>query len=93
MFDSDEHRELFQTLCPGKLINDGEWAGPVYILTSDAELRSKTIKHIHPSRREIEWGKIMKTDFGSGHRAALYWAFSLWSGNHGRKTRAGPLTL
>lgn len=81
MFNSDEHRALFQAMCPGKLINDTEWLAPVYVLTSDAELRNKTVSHIKPSRREIKWKKIMDTDFGSGHRAALYWAFSLWAGN------------
>ena len=84
MFNSDEHRALFQAMCPGKLLTDAEWIAPVYVLTSDNELRFKAAKHIKPAHREIEWEKIMQTDFGSGHRAALYWAFALWAGNSWR---------
>lgn len=81
MFNDHAHEKTFLALCPGKLLNDTEWIGPVYILTSDPELRRKTISHIKPGRREIKWQKIFDTDFGSGHRAILYWAFSLWAGN------------
>lgn len=81
MFNDHAHEKTFLALCPGKLLNDLEWIGPVYILTSDPELRGKTISHIKPDRREIKWHKIFDTDFGSGHRAILYWAFSLWAGN------------
>jgi len=81
MFNNQEHLNSFESLCPGKLIADTEWIGPIFILTSDSELRNKTAKHIDPKRREIKWSKIFDLDFGSGHRAALYWAFSLWAGN------------
>ena len=81
MFNDQEHLNAFESLCPGKLITDSEWYSTVFSLTSDSELRNKTLKHINPKHREIKWGKIFDTDFGSGHRAALYWAFSLWAGN------------
>jgi hypothetical protein len=81
MFNDQRHRETFLNLCPDKLFTDAEWIAPVFILTSDEELRRKTVHHINPSRRSIDWDAIVSTDFGSGHRAALYWAFSLWAGN------------
>lgn len=81
MFNNQEHKTAFLSLCPGKLLNDMEWIGPVYIFTSDDELRRKTTKHIHPKKREINWDAILKTDFGSGHYSAIYWAFTLWAGN------------
>lgn len=81
MFNDQEHKSTFLDLCPGKLLTDTEWIGPVFIMTSDSELRRKTLKYIKPERREIRWSKIFDTDFGSGHRAILYWAFSLWAGN------------
>lgn len=81
MFNDQVHKTAFLSLCPGKLLNDTEWIGPVFVLTSDSELRGKTLKLINPDLREIKWRKIFDTDFGSGHRAALYWAFSLWAGN------------
>ena len=81
MFNDQTHKENFMLLCPGKLMQDAEWYAPIFILTSDYELRKKTAKHINPERREIKWEKIFDTDFGSGHYAALYWAFSLWAGN------------
>jgi len=81
MFNNQEHLDSFKSLCPGKLITDSEWYSTIFILTSDSELRSKTLKHVNQKRREIKWNKIFDTDFSSGHRAALYWSFSLWSGN------------
>lgn len=39
------------------------------------------MKHINPKKREIKWESILRTDFGSGHYAAIYWAFTLWAGN------------
>ena len=81
MFNDQSHREAYLNLCPSKLIDDVEWIGPIFIMTSDEELRRKTLNFINPDRREISWSKIFDTDFGSGHRAILYWAFSLWAGN------------
>lgn len=81
MFNNQTHKDVFLSLCPGKLLNDVEWSSTVFIFTSDDELRRKTNKHIKPQKREINWDAILATDFGSGHYSAIYWAFSLWSGN------------
>jgi hypothetical protein len=81
MFNDQEHETAFCSLCQGKLLTDQEWIAPIYIITSDAELRRKAMIHVNPKKREIKWHKIFDTDFGSGHYAALYWAFSLWAGN------------
>lgn len=89
MFNSEAHKQSFLALCPGKLITDTEWIAPVFILTSDGELRSKTINHINSKHREIDWDTIMSTDFGSGHHAAILWAFALWAGNSWRWDETG----
>jgi len=68
MFNNQEHKDV-------------EWSSPIFIFTSDEELRRKTAKHIHPKKREINWDAILKNDFGSGHYSAIYWAFTLWAGN------------
>ena len=81
MFNDQTHKEAFLKLCPGKLLNDSEWSSTVFVLTSDAELRRKATPHIKIKKREIDWDKILSTDFGSGHYSAIYWAFTLWSGN------------
>lgn len=74
------HLRAFEELTPGDLREDLEWASAVYILTTDAELRDKTIRHLKPGKRSINWNGILATDFGSGHYAAIYWAFGLWGG-------------
>lgn len=92
MFNNHDHKAAFLSLCPGKLLNDMEWVGPVFILTSDSELRRKTTKHINPKKREIKWEAMLETDFGSGHYAAIYWAFTLWAGNSWRLDDEGERT-
>ena len=79
VFLDSSHLEAFKKLVPSKLRDDIEWVPTVYVLTSDHELRSKTNRHIQPSRREIKWCRIMSADFGSGHRAAANWAYGLWA--------------
>ena len=92
MFNDQEHKTAFLSLCPGKLLNDMEWVGPIFIFTSDSELRRKTAKHIKPKKREINWDGILGTDFGSGHYAIIYWAFTLWTGNSWRWDEKGEPT-
>ncbi len=48
------------------------------ILNADEELRLKALPHVSVERREINWERIFRNDFGSGHRAALLWAKSLF---------------
>lgn len=80
IFLDKDHLQTFETLTPGKHRADKEWASTVYMLTTDIELRKKAVPHIDPIKREIHWDNILSTDFGSGHYAAIYWAFGLWSG-------------
>jgi Arc/MetJ family transcription regulator len=81
VFRSEEHKVLFEKYTPDKLRDDREWASVVYIFTSDSELQQKTLQHLYPDNHEIDWEAISDTDFGSGHYAAIHWAFALWSGN------------
>lgn len=74
------HVRAFEEATPGKLREDIEWAPTVYMLTSDAELRNKAAHHVNADKRKINWDSILATDFGSGHYAAIYWAYGLWGG-------------
>jgi len=79
-FNNSKHLERFKELTPGYLGADPEWLPVAFIISSDDELWKKCRKHINVGRREIDWMKIFKTDFGSGHRAALQWAYAMWAG-------------
>jgi hypothetical protein len=81
IFIDQEHLNAYELFTPGKLRDDKEWSSSVYILTADFELRKKVSRHIRPVNRSIYWDGILSTDFGSGHYAAIYWAFGLWSGS------------
>lgn len=48
------------------------------IVKSSPELRRKITPHINQQREEINWSAIWRTDFGSGHLAALYFAHAIW---------------
>ncbi|OPY63658.1 MAG: hypothetical protein A4E56_00381 [Pelotomaculum sp. PtaU1.Bin065] len=74
------HLRAYENLTPEKLRDDLEWASTVYILTMDTVLRDKVACHLKPRHHDINWDGILATDFGSGHYAAVYWAFGLWSG-------------
>lgn len=78
-FVDEAHLKAFEKVTPEKLREDIEWVPAVYIFTMSGEMRRKTEMWIITDHREIEWQRIFDTDFGSGHRAALHWAFSLWS--------------
>jgi len=80
IFLDQDHLKTFEAFTPGKLRKDLEWASTVYMLTTDDELRNKTSRHINPLNRSIDWDSILSTDFGHGHRTAIYWAFGLWGG-------------
>lgn len=92
MFNDQAHKDTFLSLCPGKLLNDPEWSSTVFALTSDAELCRKTMRHINPKKRSIDWDKIMENDFAAGHRAMIYWTFALWAGNSWRLDGQGEYT-
>ncbi len=48
------------------------------IVSSDQELRRKALPFVNFERQEVNWSGIFKSDLGSGHRAALVWAKSLY---------------
>lgn len=79
------HLERWEQLCPTeKLQNDREWAPVAFMFAANDELWRKAASHMRSKTRDINWSKILEEDFGSGHRAAIYWAFSLWAGNSWR---------
>lgn len=80
IFLDQNHLMSYEALTPGDRHKDLEWAATVYMLTADRELRGKAVPHINPVARKIDWDVIISTDFGSGHYAAIYWAFGLWGG-------------
>jgi hypothetical protein len=55
-----------------------EFRAVLTILNADEELRLKALPHVSVERREINWERIFRNDFASGHRAALLWAKSLF---------------
>jgi len=77
-FVDEAHLKAFEKVTPGRLRDDIEWVPAVYVLTMSEQMRRKAAIWIIPDHREIEWQQIIDTDFGSGHRAAIHWAFSLW---------------
>lgn len=48
------------------------------IAMADQELRLKALPFVDIERQEVNWSEIFKNDLGSGHRAALLWAKSLY---------------
>lgn len=82
VFVDESHLKAFEVVTPGKLREDIEWAPTVYILTMSRDLRNKAARHLDPKHRKIEWDEILAEDFGGGHLAVVYWAFTLWAGNN-----------
>ncbi|HBV98080.1 MAG: hypothetical protein JL50_00765 [Peptococcaceae bacterium BICA1-7] len=80
IFLDQDHLKAYEVFTPVKRRDDKEWASTVYMLTADIELRSKAAPHINSVNREINWDGILSTDFGHGHRTAIYWSFGLWGG-------------
>lgn len=48
------------------------------IVSADQELRNKALPFVDIERQEVNWSEIFKNDLGSGHRAAILWAKSLY---------------
>lgn len=48
------------------------------IVNADQELCTKALPFINIERQEVDWSGIFKNDLGSGQRAALVWAKSLY---------------
>lgn len=48
------------------------------IVNADHELCTKALPFINIERQEVDWSGVFKNNLGSGHRAALVWAKSLY---------------
>ena len=49
------------------------------ILSADAQLEKAVLPHIEFANESIFWDRIFNHPFGSGHRAALGFAYSIWT--------------
>jgi hypothetical protein len=73
MLDQNEKQQSPKTILPPEL------RAVLTILESDDELKRKALPHVNIERQDINWNNIFANDFGSGHRACLSWAKSLWT--------------
>ncbi len=48
------------------------------IFNADGELRRKALPHVNTAHQSIDWGSIIRNDFGGGHGAAVKWARAIW---------------
>lgn len=55
-----------------------ELAAVIQIFSHDDELRIRALPHVNIERREINWDAIFDRYYGSGHSAAIHWAYGLW---------------
>lgn len=58
------------------------------IVYADSTLMERCLPYIHPQRDSIEWTKIFSYYWGSGHNAAMSWAYGLWTDQHRSKVRS-----
>jgi hypothetical protein len=49
------------------------------ILSADADFEKAVLPHIEFATESIFWERIFSHPFGSGHRAALRFAYSIWA--------------
>jgi hypothetical protein len=49
------------------------------IFSYDEQLRHKALAHVDIERDRIDWKRVFDNDYGSGHFAAVVWAYCLWS--------------
>lgn len=49
------------------------------IFSHDKELQRKALPHVDIERQSIDWDAIFGNDYGSGHRAAVLWAYAIWA--------------
>ncbi len=73
MLNQNEKQETPKSSLPPEL------RAVLLILDSDDELKRKALPHVNVERQDINWNGIFENDFGSGHRACLCWAKSLWT--------------
>jgi hypothetical protein len=65
------------------------------VLDADPYLKSAALPFVDVTRESINWEPIFKTASGSGHRAAVTWAYALWTDEVRAKTNPfdGALSL
>ena len=51
----------------------------LHILNCDEELKVKALPHVDMEKQSIDWYGIFRQHYGSGHQAAVLWAYSLWA--------------
>lgn len=61
-----------------KVTGSSPLSAALVILKADDELKTKTMKFVNFEKKEINWNGVFSQDFGSGHRAALLWAKSIF---------------
>ena len=52
------------------------------IFRSCSELQIKALPFVDVRSHEIDWDTIFRQDFGSGHTAAVRWAYTIWCGGY-----------
>jgi hypothetical protein len=73
MLNQNEKQETPKSILPPGL------RAVLLIPKSDEEIKRKALPHVNVERQDINWNSIFANDFGSGHRACLSWAKSLWT--------------
>ena len=56
-----------------------EMDAALHILNYDEELKRKTLPFVDIEKQAIDWYGIFRQHFGSGHHAAVLWAYCLWA--------------
>lgn len=55
------------------------------IVEADPYFKNAVLPFIDLERESIGWNRIFKIPFGSGHKAAAHWMFSVWTDEVGPK--------
>ena len=55
-----------------------EMKAVLHIFNHDEELRPKALPFVDELMNSVDWYSIFRQPFGSGHTAAIAWAYSLW---------------
>lgn len=51
----------------------------LHILNHDEELKTKALPFVDTEKQSIDWYGIFRQHYGSGHQAAVLWAYCLWA--------------
>lgn len=50
----------------------------LHIFSHDDELRTKALPFVNADKQQVDWSAICRQHYGSGHSAAVAWAYCLW---------------